>query len=89
MVHVPYRGTGPALNDLAAGIVDAYFGDPATLGPDQERQGARHGRDLARRAGRVLPDAPALAEAVPGYQAENWYAHRRAARDARAGRWPR
>jgi tripartite-type tricarboxylate transporter receptor subunit TctC len=30
MVHVPYRGTGPALNDLSSGIVDAYFGDPAT-----------------------------------------------------------
>jgi len=28
MVHVPYRGTGPALNDLAAGVVDAYFATP-------------------------------------------------------------
>src|SRR6185503_4896105 len=44
MVHVPYRGTGPALNDLAGGVVDAYFGDPPTLG-----------------------------EAVPGYEAWNWY----------------
>ncbi len=74
MVHVPYRGTGPALNDLAAGIVDRLFRRSRHLGPDQERQGARHGGDLARRAGPVLPDAPALAEAVPGYQAENWYA---------------
>ena len=35
MAHVPYRGTGPALNDLAAGVVDAYFGDPATSPPSR------------------------------------------------------
>ncbi len=59
MVHVPYRGTGPALNDLAAGIVDAYFGDPATLGLIQRRQGARHGRDLARALARPARHAGA------------------------------
>ncbi len=42
--------------------------------PDQERQGARHGSDLAPRAGRYCPTRRRLAEAVPGYPAENWYA---------------
>jgi tripartite-type tricarboxylate transporter receptor subunit TctC len=73
MVHVPYRGTGPALNDLAAGIVDAYFGDPATLGLIKSGK-ARAMAVTSPTRWSVLPDAPALAEAVPGYQAENWYA---------------
>ena len=72
MVHVPYRGTGPALNDLAAGIVDAYFGDPATLGLIKSGKARAMAVTSAQRWP-VLPDAPALAEAVPGYQAENWY----------------
>jgi tripartite-type tricarboxylate transporter receptor subunit TctC len=66
MVHVPYRGTGPALNDLAAGIVDAYFGDPATLGVIK-------GGKASPERWPVLPDTPALAEALPGYEAWNWY----------------
>jgi tripartite-type tricarboxylate transporter receptor subunit TctC len=73
MIHVPYRGTGPALNDLAAGIVDAYFGDPATLGLIRSGK-ARAMAVTSPERWPVLPDAPALAEAVPGYQAENWYA---------------
>jgi tripartite-type tricarboxylate transporter receptor subunit TctC len=72
MVHVPYRGTGPALNDLAAGIVDAYFGDPATLGLIRSGK-ARAMAVTSPERWPVLPDAPALAEAVPGYQSENWY----------------
>ena len=72
MVHVPYRGTGPALNDLAAGIVDAYFGDPATLGLIKSGK-ARAMAVTSPERWPVLPDAPALAEAVPGYQSENWY----------------
>ncbi len=73
MVHVPYRGTGPALNDLSAGIVDAYFGDPATLGLIKSGK-ARAMAVTSPERWPVLPDAPALAEAVPGYQSENWYA---------------
>jgi tripartite-type tricarboxylate transporter receptor subunit TctC len=73
MVHVPYRGTGPALNDLAAGIVDAYFGDPATLGLIRSGK-ARAMAVTSPERWPVLPDTPAVAEAVPGYQAENWYA---------------
>jgi tripartite-type tricarboxylate transporter receptor subunit TctC len=72
MVHVPYRGTGPALNDLSAGIVDAYFGDPATLGLIK---GGKARAMAVTSPGRwpLLPDTAALAEAVPGYESENWY----------------
>ena len=72
MVHVPYRGTGPALNDLAAGVVDAYFGDPATLGIIKGGKA----RAMAVTSGErwsVLPDVPTLGEAVPAYEAWNWY----------------
>ncbi|HSI00815.1 MAG TPA: tripartite tricarboxylate transporter substrate binding protein [Reyranella sp.] len=72
MIHVPYRGTGPALNDLAGGVVDAYFGDPATLGIIKSGKA----RAMAVTSGErwaVLPDTPTLGEAVPGYEAWNWY----------------
>jgi tripartite-type tricarboxylate transporter receptor subunit TctC len=72
MTHVPYRGTGPALNDLAAGVVDAYFGDPATLGLIQNGQ-ARAMAVTSPERWPLLPGTPAIAEAVPGYRAENWY----------------
>ena len=72
MAHVPYRGTGPALNDLAARVVDAYFGDPATLALIQNGQARAIAVTSAERWP-LLPDTPAAAEAVPGYQAENWY----------------
>ena len=72
MIHVPYRGTGPALNDLSAGIVDAYFGDPATLGLIRGGK-ARAMAVTSPERWPVLPDTPALAEAVKGYSAENWY----------------
>jgi tripartite-type tricarboxylate transporter receptor subunit TctC len=72
MVHVPYRGTGPALNDLAGGVVDAYFGDPATLGIIKGGKA----RAMAVTSGERWPaiaDVPTLGEAVPGYEAWNWY----------------
>jgi tripartite-type tricarboxylate transporter receptor subunit TctC len=72
ITHVPYRGTGPALNDLAARVVDIYFGDPATLGLIQQG-GARALAVTSPERWGLLPDTPAVAEAVPGYASENWY----------------
>ncbi len=72
MIHVPYRGTSPALNDLAAGIVDAYFGDPATLGLIRSGK-VRAMAVTSPERWPVLPATPAVAEAVKGYVAENWY----------------
>jgi tripartite-type tricarboxylate transporter receptor subunit TctC len=72
MVHVPYRGTGPALNDLAAKVVDAYPSDPATM--TLIRAGtARAMAVTSPERWPLLPETPAAAEAVPGYEAENWY----------------
>ena len=70
--HVPYRGTGPALNDLAAKVVDVYYGDPATLTLINGGQ-ARAIAVTSPERWPLLPDTPAVAEAVPGYASENWY----------------
>jgi tripartite-type tricarboxylate transporter receptor subunit TctC len=68
MVHVPYRG-GPAVTDLIGGQVMVYFG---TFAPTIENVRAGRLRALAvtsaTRAA-VLPDVPAMAEFLPGYEA--------------------
>jgi len=69
MVHVPYRGGGPAVVDLLGGQVQVYFG---TFASTLEHAKAGRLRALAvtsaKRAA-VLPDVPALAEYIPGYEA--------------------
>ena len=69
MVHVPYRGGGPAVTDLLGGQVLVYFG---TFASTIEHVRAGRLRALAvtsveRTA--VLPDIPAMAEYLPGYEA--------------------
>lgn len=69
MVHVPYRGGGPAVTDLIAGQVMAYFG---TMASAVEHIKAGKLRALAVTAVKrlaVLPDVPAMAEFLPGYEA--------------------
>jgi tripartite-type tricarboxylate transporter receptor subunit TctC len=69
MVHVPYRGGGPAVTDLLGGQVLVYFG---TFASTIEHIRANRLRALAVTSTKrvaVLPDVPAMAEYLPGYEA--------------------
>jgi tripartite-type tricarboxylate transporter receptor subunit TctC len=72
VIHVPYRGQGPALTDLLGGQVQLYFaGMPSSI------QYIRAGKlralavTTARRS-EVLPDIPSLSDFLPGYEASFW-----------------
>jgi tripartite-type tricarboxylate transporter receptor subunit TctC len=73
MVHVPYRGQGPALTDLLGGQVQVLFATtPGTT--DYIRTGRL--RALAVTTGsraEVLPELPTVGDFVPGYEASQWY----------------
>jgi tripartite-type tricarboxylate transporter receptor subunit TctC len=74
MIHVPYRGAGPAVADLLGGQVQIYFGSvPAAI----EHIRAGKLRVLAVTTAtrfEQLPDVPTVADFVPGYQASQWFA---------------
>ncbi len=74
MLHVPYKGTAPAMADLIAGQVHLSFTDPSVL--EQVKAGKLRllaQTSLARSA--LFPDVPTVAEqGLAGYNAVNWYA---------------
>jgi tripartite-type tricarboxylate transporter receptor subunit TctC len=72
MVHVPYRGALPALTDLIGGHVQILFGNTAS----NEYIRAGKVRILAvttMTRSETLPDVPAVAEFLPGYEASAWF----------------
>ena len=73
MVHVPYRGGGPALTDLLGGQVQVYFG-PMPPSIEHIRSGKLRalGVTSARRS-QALPDIPSVSDFVPGYEASQWH----------------
>jgi len=72
LVHVPYRGAGPALVDLLGGQVEVMF---ATMSSSIEYVRGGKLRALAVTTATrspVLPDIPTVAEFVPGYESSFW-----------------
>jgi len=73
LVHVPYRSEGLALPDLLAGQMQLLFGVmPASLGYVRAGKLRALGVTTAKRQ-ELLPDVPAVAEFLPGYEANGWY----------------
>ena len=73
LTHVPYKGTGPALNDLLGGQIQVLFAAlPAAVPLIKQNRIRGLGVTTPKRSP-ALPDIPAIAEAVPGYEAVLWY----------------
>ncbi len=72
MVHIPYRGSAPALQDLIGGRVEVMF-DTLLAALPHIRSGALRGLALttARRS-ELVPDMPTIGETLPGYEAVGW-----------------
>lgn len=73
MTHIPYKGTGPAMNDLVGGQIDVLFNN---LGVASTQVKAGYARILAVSSRKRMPDFPdvqTLDEAVPGVVGETWF----------------
>jgi tripartite-type tricarboxylate transporter receptor subunit TctC len=73
MVHVPYRGGGPALADLMGGQVQLFFGTTASTIQLIKSGKLRALAVTTAERSTALPDIPTVAEIVPGYEASSWY----------------
>jgi tripartite-type tricarboxylate transporter receptor subunit TctC len=73
VVHVPYRGGGPALADLLGGQVQVYFG-PMSQSIEYIKTGKLRALAVTTATrSEALPDIPAMGDFVPGYEAGSLY----------------
>jgi tripartite-type tricarboxylate transporter receptor subunit TctC len=70
IVHIPYKGGGPAMADLMAGLVDVYFGGLSTALPHVKAGKMRALAQTSATRSAAAPDIPTVAEqGLPGYEA--------------------
>lgn len=74
MTHVPYRGTGPGLNDLIAGNIEVLFDSLPTGLPHVKSGKARALAVTGPERSPLAPDLPTVAESgLPGYSSVTWF----------------
>jgi tripartite-type tricarboxylate transporter receptor subunit TctC len=73
LVHVPYRGSAPALNDLVGGQVQVMFDAMVSTLPLIQSGKIRALAVTTAAKSETLPNLPTIAETVPGYEAVIWY----------------
>ena len=74
MVHVPYRGAGPAMTDLLGGQIDMMFATSSAVGSHINAGRLRAVAVTTPQRSPALEGVPTIAESgVPGYAAESWY----------------
>ena len=73
LVHVPYRGSAPALTDMISGQVQVMF-DVLTSSLQHIRSGALRALAVTTATrSQALPDLPTVGDFLPGYEASAWY----------------
>jgi len=73
MLHVPYRGSAPALTDMISGQVQVMFDNVLSSLPHLQSGALRPLAVTSRRRSEALPDVPTVAETVPGYETGTWW----------------
>ncbi|MBC7802545.1 MAG: tripartite tricarboxylate transporter substrate binding protein [Candidatus Parcubacteria bacterium] len=90
IVHVPYKGGGPAVTDLLGGQIGAVFATPASAGVHVKAGKIRGLAVTGAARSPSLPEVPTIAESgYAGYEATNWYAYVAPARTSKEviARW--
>jgi len=73
MLHIPYKGGGPALTDVISGQVHMTFGNMPTVLPHARGGKVRAIAVTSAERWFIAPEIPAIAETVPGFQAMSWH----------------
>jgi len=76
IVHVPYKGGGPAMQGFLGKQVDSFFATPVSSIKQIQAGKARAIATTGEKRAALMPDVPTIAESgYPGYEALNWYAY--------------
>jgi tripartite-type tricarboxylate transporter receptor subunit TctC len=74
IVHVPYKGGGPAMQGFLGGQVDSFFATPISSVSQIRAGKARAIATTGSKRAALMPEVPTIAEqGFPGYEALNWY----------------
>jgi tripartite-type tricarboxylate transporter receptor subunit TctC len=74
LLHVPYKGTGPAVTDLLGGQIDLLFAPAQAVLPHVKAGKLKALATTGARRPETIPDLPTVAESgLPGYEAVGWF----------------